>query len=273
MRRKRSLLVPLAVALLAAGVSASSERAVVQEYGPWDFVGFSPKLCVGDLPPAELLALADWPLDADGGGCRMAPAPVARPVVTTASAVPEPHVVEVSLLPTLDPLQDREVHAPERQMRVEARFADDERFEPEQGDAFSGRLVADAQLGEMRGGFETPSGLAVSFGIERVVHINGELVSSTVLTVADLRGLAGSGVPVALPVGTAVGVIQNGPNNGFDAGSVAAGALATVIQNSLDNQHIQTTTTINAQVNSVGLLQASRFSESLRSAVNASVLR
>ena len=36
-----------------------------------------------------------------------------------------------------------------------------------------------ARLDGMRGGFVVPSGFVVSFGIERVVSVNGEVVSST----------------------------------------------------------------------------------------------
>lgn len=266
---RRPLVVLLPAVLAVAGVSASSERGVTPDYSSWDFVGFSPKLCVGEMPPAELLALADWPLDPDGSACRTEP----QPFTTATSAVPAAELLDIAPLPALvmhsdggaEPMKER-IH---RQVSLPA--ASESTDSP--SDAFSGRLVADAQLGEMRGGFETPLGLTLSFGIERVVHINGELVSSTVLTVADLGGLAGGGLPPQLPVGTTLGVIQNGPNNVFDAATMGAGGFATVIQNSLDNQHIQTVTTVNAQVNSVGLLQANRFNDSLRSAVNASMLR
>lgn len=266
---RHPLVVVLPAVLAVAGVSASSEREVIPEYASWDFVGFSPKLCQGEMPPAELLALADWPLDPDGTGCRTKP----QPFTTTASAIPEAEVFDVEPLPALATHADPGAELMTVRIYGQGSLSAASEGADSSSDAFSGRLVADAQLGELRGGFETPLGLTLSFGIERVVHINGELVSSTALTVADLRGLAGGGMPVELPVGTTVGVIQNGPNNVFDAGAMAAGAFATVIQNSLDNQHIQTVTTVNAQVNSVGLLQANRFNDSLRSAVNASMLR
>ncbi|CAI08775.1 hypothetical protein ebA4689 [Aromatoleum aromaticum EbN1] len=139
---------------------------------------------------------------------------------------------------------------------------------------FSGLLVDDDTLGGLRGGFETPGGLVLSFGIERVVLINGVLSSTTTLNVADLSQLAGGAAGLqALPVGTSVGLIQIGANNSFDPAVLASGSFATVIQNSLDNQKIQTVTTINAQANSMDMLRAHRLGESLRNALNSSLLR
>ena len=42
----------------------------------------------------------------------------------------------------------------------------------------------------MRGGFQLPSGATLSFGIERVVYVNGELAASTAVRVADLSRLS-----------------------------------------------------------------------------------
>lgn len=47
-----------------------------------------------------------------------------------------------------------------------------------------------ARLDDMRGGFQLPSGATLSFGIERVVYVNGELAASTAVRVADLSRLS-----------------------------------------------------------------------------------
>lgn len=337
----------LALAVTGAGLSVPALRVFEHAQGADDVVvGFFPALCAGDMPPAELLALADWPLDAEGIGCRPHPG-VFDAVAATANVGERPGAISRVLAEyvlSLEPVAEANVSAKSARVDVGlggeatgeraetfaspltqngaavAVFAvpNPERDGPGAGEKpvarlpdlpgtlpskpateivpdpfaglsgtasaaaesgvelplFAGQLVADDTLGELRGGFETPGGLALSFGIERVVYVNGELSSTTTLNVADLGQLVGGAAGVEpLPVGTSVAVIQNGPNNTFDAGALASGAFATVIQNSLDNQKIQTVTTINAQVNSLQMLQANRFGESLRNAVNSSLLR
>ena len=55
------------------------------------------------------------------------------------------------------------------------------------------KAVSEEQLDTMRGGFEAPNGLQVSFGIERAVFINGELVAATRLIVSNLPNLLRGG--------------------------------------------------------------------------------
>ncbi len=324
----------MAMLVVGAGIPEIPLRLLEHAYAADDVVeGFFPALCAGDMPPAELLALADWPLDAEGIGCRphpgvldalaatsddgsragtisrrlaeyvlsldvppgapdegalpgSAPAPVANgadewlpgaaaatpfAVSTPDSYQPEPLAALGEPLPSPVPStvagrgHDRE---PVPQALAEGRPPEGEKM------LFAGLLVDDDTLGGLRGGFETPGGLVLSFGIERVVLINGVLSSTTTLNVADLSQLAGGAAgPQGLPVGTSVGVIQIGANNSFDPAVLASGSFATVIQNSLDNQKIQTVTTINAQANSMDLLRAHRLGESLRDALNSSLLR
>ncbi len=335
----------VALAVTGAGLSVPALRVFEHAQGADDVVvGFFPALCAGDMPPAELLALADWPLDAEGIGCRPHPG-VLDAVAATARAGERPGAISRTVAEyvlSLEPLAaanesakrapdgvgsageangertgtsppmpngtavatvfavpdpQREVpgagenpvsRLPDLHAEVSTKPATEVAPDPFAGlsatasaaasgvelPLFAGQLVADDTLGELRGGFETPGGLALSFGIERLVYVNGELSSTTTLNVADLGRLVGGAAGLEpLPVGTSVAVIQNGPNNTFDAGALASGAFATVIQNSLDNQKIQTVTTINAQVNSLQMLQANRFGESLRNAVNSSLLR
>ena len=65
-------------------------------------------------------------------------------------------------------------------------------------------------------------------------------------------------------LGSTLAVIQNGPNNTLVGNALSTSALATVIQNSLDNQQIRTVTTIDVTVNSMELLRAQRLGESMR---------
>ncbi len=166
------------------------------------------------------------------------------------------------------------VHREEgRQLAVDTGDAHgDEGFEayPDDGPLViaGARTVEEERMDGLRGGFVTPHGLMVSFGIERVVYVNGVLSSTTTLNVTELGKIVGGAADVSkmVPLGTTVGLIQNGPNNTFVGDVVSSGAIATVIQNSLDNQQIQTVTTINTQVNSLEMMRATRFGESLRDA-------
>ncbi|MBO4122370.1 flagellin [Cupriavidus gilardii] len=206
--------------------------------------------------------------------------------------------------------------------------------------------VASARLEALRGGFET-AGLQVSFGIERAVYINGNLVVQTSLVIPDVSRITseqagrlaaalqtaanagsvaanalgdqpgqgtstpGSGgvsssasagqpgtatstpgsataaapspapasgapaMPAPAVIATATGsvstngllnLIQNGPGNSFNAGTLA-GTPATVIQNSLNNQSIQSLLTIDAGVNTLQAFRAGVAGAALNSAL------
>jgi len=125
------------------------------------------------------------------------------------------------------------------------------------------------KLDTLRGGFVAPSGLRMSFGIERAVLINGVLQSTTHLRVEDLGNVTAK----ALATGSTVAVIQNGINNGLNV-TLPATSLATIVQNSLDNQSIQTVTTINATINSAEMMRGMRLQQSMQEALNrASLMR
>lgn len=131
-------------------------------------------------------------------------------------------------------------------------------------------------LDNIRGGFEMPDlNLRLSFGIERAVYINGELVASTVFNIQNIQGLSGgSAMPVALPAdaGTALTVIQNGSGNGFTA-NVTPNVAGTVIQNTLDNQKITNMTIVNATVNSAQILRSMNLQSTIRDGVIQSLQR
>ena len=106
---------------------------------------------------------------------------------------------------------------------------------------------------QVRGGFELEgSSLKFTIGIERAVYINGNLVATNVLNLKDLQStVGGTSVAGALPVAPSSAlVVQNGAGN-YVPTQVVQNPTATVIQNTLDNQKIQSVTTINASVNSI----------------------
>lgn len=123
--------------------------------------------------------------------------------------------------------------------------------------------LADEALAQVRGGFVTDTGLKISFGIERAVYINGDLVTTTRLSTPDLSATTGG--RSSDPAGT-LALVQNGAGNYF-LSEIGRSALPSVIQNTLDNQAIRTVTVINASVNSMDLLRSMNLSSSVRNAI------
>lgn len=102
--------------------------------------------------------------------------------------------------------------------------------------------VSQATLDGMRGGFQRdPAGPFLSFGIERNVFIDAKLVGSTMLNISDVANHSSNTLNTFM-------LIQNGPSNSFPHDVSALPPFMTVIQNSLDNQTIQSHTVLNATV-------------------------
>ncbi|KRG70497.1 hypothetical protein ABB29_05290 [Pseudoxanthomonas dokdonensis] len=138
------------------------------------------------------------------------------------------------------------------------------------GDSFLGgewQPVDPAELEQMRGGFEMPSGLNVSFGIERAVYVNGDLVANTVLNIPDIAAITPEQAAQVADFNRGR-VVQIGEGNVVMPAQMA-GAL--VVQNTLDNQTITTLTRIDVAVDSVATLQAINFSNLISDALAGSV--
>jgi hypothetical protein len=117
-------------------------------------------------------------------------------------------------------------------------------------------------LDRMRGGFFSEPGLKISIGIERSVLINGELVTSSTLTIPDLQLFSGTGIGRAALAGPAFALIQNGPGNTFNPVPSTMTSLGTAIQNTLNNQAIVGMTKINASVSNIDLVRSMDLSVS-----------
>ena len=132
-------------------------------------------------------------------------------------------------------------------------------------------------LDEIRGGFELQgSGLKFSIGIERAVFINGNLVASTVLVPKDLQQATGGGsVASAQPVGAtgSLGIIQTGTGNNVSTQQISPNLAGTVIQNTLNDQKIQSVTTINASVNSLQTLRTMSVHNTIQTGIIGSLRR
>ncbi|RYZ71656.1 MAG: hypothetical protein EOP91_10290 [Lysobacteraceae bacterium] len=95
-----------------------------------------------------------------------------------------------------------------------------------------------------------PSGLALSFGIERLVYVNGELVASASVRIADVARITPEQAAALDAVGEGM-VVQIGEGNRIDP----AGGGVLVIQNSLPGQDIRVLTTLDVGVGTLGMLQ------------------
>ena len=123
-----------------------------------------------------------------------------------------------------------------------------------------------ARLAEMRGGLMMPSGLMLSFGIERLVYVNGQLVASANLQIPDLGRMTADQASALAAINEGR-VVQIGEGNRIDPG---AGGNALVIQNTLDGQTITALTTLNVGVGTLGMLQEINSYDALHNALVAS---
>lgn len=127
--------------------------------------------------------------------------------------------------------------------------------------------VSSAVLDQMRGGFTLGEGLQVSLGIERLVSINGEIVSRTSFELADMSHLSAEQAELTREALSSVKLIQNGGDNIYQATMSAQTLGGTVIQNTLNDQLIRSQTVINSTVNSTALLKTLNFNGSLSDAL------
>jgi len=132
-------------------------------------------------------------------------------------------------------------------------------------------------LDEIRGGFELQgSGLKFSIGIERAVFINGNLVASTVLVPKAIQQTTGgSSVASAQPVGStgALSIVQTGTGNNISTQQISPNLAGTVIQNTLNDQKIQSVTTINASVNSLQTIRTMSVHNAIQTGIISSLRR
>jgi hypothetical protein len=124
--------------------------------------------------------------------------------------------------------------------------------------------VSEAVLDEVRGGFEIPGNLQASLTLERSAYVNGELVVTRSVSIPDIGNMTAEQA-TALAAATGTLVIQNGPNNTFAVGDL--GAASTVIQNTLNDQHLVTLTTLSVEVNTLGAFRESNFQGGLQHAL------
>lgn len=129
-----------------------------------------------------------------------------------------------------------------------------------------GTPVGAEALDGTRGGFEVAGGLSVALGIERVVSVNGEVLSRTNISIPDLAAMTADQARLTQEALGAARMIQIGGNN-FAAQDLNLPNGATLIQNTLDGQDIRAATTITSTVNSMSMLKDLNFHNTIRDAV------
>jgi hypothetical protein len=124
-----------------------------------------------------------------------------------------------------------------------------------------------ATLERQRGGFTTASGLEVSLGIERLVTINGTEVARTSIRIADIGSLSAEQARETGAALSAVKLVQNGAGNNVMTAFSNDILGGTIIQNTLNDQRIESRTLISASVNSMDLLHTLHFHGNVSEAI------
>jgi len=131
--------------------------------------------------------------------------------------------------------------------------------------------VSDEALGAQRGGFVVANDLTVSFGMVRTVTLNGDLVNATSFNLPDVARITSEQARLASVAMAEAGLIQVGGGNRVPVGTLAQVPSGTIIQNSLNNQNIQTMTVINTGVNSQAMFKALNIQSILNDALLGSL--
>lgn len=129
--------------------------------------------------------------------------------------------------------------------------------------------VGDDTLARMRGGFDLGGGVMVSFGITRSVAINGVLVATTSFHVPDIGRITPTQAAAFEKNIGGAGLIQVGTGNTMTAGVLPA--VATVVQNTLNGQTIQTRTLIDTTTNGMSLVKGINTGSTLHDALRQAV--
>lgn len=127
--------------------------------------------------------------------------------------------------------------------------------------------LPDSALAAARGGFDLGGGLLLSLGVERLVSINGTVVSSSQFNIADVAHMSAAEAEMARGALNPLQLVQNGEGNFAPQAMASAAASALLIQNSANDQLIRSQTTINTAVNSLEMLKGLNFESGLRQAL------
>lgn len=128
-------------------------------------------------------------------------------------------------------------------------------------DAALGTPVPLDRLDDLRGGYALPGGMSIAFGLERTVAVNGELVVAQRIDIPDLSRMTTEQAQQLAAFAQGQTVQVGG------ATAITPGMGTLVIQNALDSQTIQASTSLHTTVNTLSLLQNLNFNQSLSDAL------
>ena len=134
-----------------------------------------------------------------------------------------------------------------------------------------GQPVSYVRLDEVHGGFDLGGGLVASLGIQELAYINGNLVTSTSINIPNIGQITAQQATALASALSTVNLVRNGPNNSAASSLMQNAGLATVIQNSLNNQSISTLTTLNISVNTLDVLHELNLQSTLQAAQQLSL--
>jgi hypothetical protein len=108
--------------------------------------------------------------------------------------------------------------------------------------------LEDTQLDALRGGFALPDGWLLSFGIERTVRVDGEVMIRSALRIPDLAHIT-------------------------QEQARALSQQAVVIQNTQSHRHLQATTEISVSANTLRALQGINLNQAFSDALKGAFTR
>jgi hypothetical protein len=138
------------------------------------------------------------------------------------------------------------------------------------GERFAAAVLDDSQLGEIRGGLSTGSGLLVNFSFQQATYVNHNLTQSIVVPTITVSPGSATGAAAKAsgsafaPVGNLATRVQAGSptlaiqsilNNGLTSvvSNLGGGGVTDTVRNAANNQLIQQVTTANIGI--IGLSQ------------------
>ncbi len=122
------------------------------------------------------------------------------------------------------------------------------------------------RLDAMRGGFDVGNGMVLSFGVERAVMVNGELVATMRVNIPDVARMTVQQAEQLAKFNEGV-LVQVGQGNTV---APSADFSGVIIQNSLDNQDLRTVTKLDISVDTLGMFQNLNTQAAMQSAMAAS---
>ena len=136
------------------------------------------------------------------------------------------------------------------------------------------RLLGDsldrAALSQLRGGFLSNEGLHYSFSFESVTRLNGEVLAQANVLV-PMMTLAGS--RTGLSLADTLATTPQGMNPELQSSAAFSSLSPILIQNSLDNQRLETLNVLNLQVYGIRQLSAAKVHNTILPTIISSLNR